>query len=353
MLTHGGDRFGFAAQYGCEPLDFSVNVNPLGLPAGIPDALLRAVDRAGEYPDPLSRRLRAAIAAHEGLPMEQIVCGNGAADLIWRVVLAQKPKQALVPAPTFSEYEAALRFAGCRITHHLLHKEQEFRLQPDLLDAITEQTDILFLCNPNNPTGLTTEPSLLLQILERCRACGTLLVVDECFLGFLPSSAQLSMQPQLAAFPNLVILKAFTKLYGMAGLQLGYCLCSDTGLLARIREAGPCWPISVAAEEAGIAALQDTAFTAKTLAWLPPERERFASALTRLGLTVWPGEANYLFVHTEIPDFPPKLAEKGILIRDCSSYIGLSDGYCRAAVLLPEQNDRLLAAIQQMREEYP
>ena len=352
MLTHGGDLIGFTEQYGIAPLDFSVNTNPFGLSPKARAALSRAADRACEYPDPLSRRLRNAIAEHEQVPAPWIACGNGAADLIWRIALSQKPKQALIPAPTFSEYEAALRFVDCRITYHPLRKEHRFLLQPDILDAITEQTDILFLCNPNNPTGLCIAPVLLQQILERCHACGTLLVVDECFLGFLSHAEQRSMKSQLAAFPNLLILKAFTKLYGMAGLRLGYCLCSDTNLLSRLQEAGQCWPISVTAEEAGIAALQNTAFVTKTLAWLPPERTRMVQAMEQLGLTVWPGEANYLFFHTDIPDYSRKMAEKGILIRDCSNYIGLSNGYCRTAILLPEQNDRLLNAMKQIQEEY-
>ena len=351
MLTHGGDLVGFTEQYGTAPLDFSVNTNPFGLSPKARAALSRAADRACEYPDPLSRNLRRAISEQEQVPVPWIACGSGAADLIWRIALAQKPKHALIPAPTFSEYEAALRFVGCQITHHLLYKESGFRMQADILEAITEQVDILFLCNPNNPTGLTIEPTLLQQILERCRAYDVLLVADECFLGFHPQKEQLSMKPQLSAFPNLLILKAFTKLYGMAGLRLGYCLCSDPNLLSRVRDAGQCWPVSVAAEEAGIAALQDTAFVKKTLAWLPPERTRVAAAMTRLGLTVWPGEANYLFFHTDLPNYPQRLAEKGILIRSCGNYPGLSEGYCRAAILLPEQNDRLLAAMKQIREE--
>lgn len=351
MLTHGGDLVGFAEQYGIEPLDFSVNTNPFGLSPRARTALTRAADRACAYPDPLSRRLCSAISHQEQVPTAWITCGNGAADLIWRIALAVKPTQALLPAPTFSEYETALHFTGCQIQYHPLCKEQDFRLQPDILSSITNDTDILFLCNPNNPTGLCVSPVLLQQILERCRCCGTLLVVDECFLGFLSRAEQLSMKSQLAAFPNLLILKAFTKLYGMAGLRLGYCLCSDTNLLAELRAAGQCWPVSVAAEEAGIAALQDADFVSKMLAWLPPERSRVARTMAQLGLTVWPGEANYLFFQTEISNYPKKLAEKGILIRDCSNYIGLSDGYCRAAILLPEQNDQLLKAMKQIREE--
>lgn len=351
MLTHGGDIVGFARRYGVAPLDFSVNTNPFGLPPKAKMALSDAGERAGEYPDPLYRRLRAAIAEHEGVSMEWVACGNGAADLIWRVVLAQRPQKALVTAPTFSEYETALNFVNCHVEHHLLTAEEGFRVGEDILDNITRETGMLFLCTPNNPTGLTVEPALLGRVLERCRECGTLLVVDECFLGFLPEGERLTLKPQIKDYPNLLVLKAFTKLYGMAGLRLGYCLCSDTQLLTQLGSAGQCWPVSVAAEETGIAALQDEGYVEKTLAFLPPERERVRRALEQLGLRVWPGQANYLFFYTDIPDFHHRLAEQGILIRNCCNYVGLGDGYYRAAILLPEENDRLLAAVEQIGRE--
>lgn len=351
MLTHGGDTVGFAERYGSEPLDFSINVNPFGLSPGVRAALIRAADRVCQYPDPLYRRLRSAIAAHEGVPTGQVLCGNGAAALIWRLAFALRPARALVLAPTFSEYETALTSTGCQVAHHLLTEATGFRPDETILTAVTPDTDILFLCNPNNPTGLTAEPELLLRLLERCRACGTVLVADECFLDFLPDSAQRTMKPYLAQFSNLVILKAFTKLYGMPGLRLGYCMCGDEGLLERLNGAGQCWPVSAAAEEAGLAALEDRAFVQKTLAYLPPERERVFRKLDALGLTVWPGEANYLLFRTEIPDFQDKLARHGILIRSCGNYVGLDGRYYRTAIRLPEENKRLLAAIRQIREE--
>lgn len=351
MLTHGGDLVGFVRRYGTTPLDFSVNTNPFGLSPKAKQALTGVAGRACEYPDPLYRNLRAAIAEHEGVPVEWVACGNGAADLIWRVVLALRPKKALVTAPTFSEYETALNFVGCHVEHHFLTGENGFRVGEELLDQITQETGLLFLCNPNNPTGLTVEPELLARILERCRTCGTLLVADECFLGFLPDGESRSLKPRLSDCSGLLILKAFTKLYGMAGLRLGYCLCSDPALLTRLGNAGQCWPVSVAAEEAGIAALQDHTYVEKTLAYLPAERERVHRAMERLGLRVYPGEANYLFFHTDIPNCHERLAEQGILVRNCSNYVGLGDGYYRAAILLAEENDRLLAALEQIANQ--
>ena len=353
MLTHGGDIVGFAEQYGEKPLDFSVNTNPFGFSPNAKNALLHIAERACEYPDPLYRRLRAAIADHEHIPMEWIACGNGAADLIWRIVFASRPRQALVTAPTFSEYETALSAVDCRVEHYILSSDNGFRLNSDILCRITPKLDILFLCNPNNPTGLTIDQTLLQQIVDRCRICDVLLVVDECFLGFLPHSEQMTLKPYLSANSRLVILKAFTKLYGMAGLRLGYCLCSDSAFLADLCKVGQCWPVSVAAEEAGIAALKDAAFVEKTLAYLPAERERIRKTMEQFGMLVYPGEANYLFFYTDISHYQERLAEHGILIRSCSNYIGLQDGYYRAAVLTPDKNDRLLSAMKHLRSVSP
>ena len=351
MLTHGGDIVGFAEQYGVNPLDFSVNTNPFGFSPKAKAAFLQAAERACEYPDPLYRKLRAAISAHEGVPMQWVTCSNGAADLIWRIVHARRPKKALVCAPTFSEYETALSAVNCRVEHHILRESNGFCLNDGIFDQITTDLDILFLCNPNNPTGLTIDQTLLRQIVDRCRVYDVLLVVDECFLGFLSDSEQRTLKPYLSENPGLVILKAFTKLYGMAGLRLGYCLCSDLALLSALSKAGQCWPVSVAAEQAGIAALEDVAFVEKTLAFLPLERERLRNAMEHLGLRVYPGQANYLFFYTDIPNYQQRLAERGILVRNCSNYIGLKDGYYRAAVLTAEQNDRLLWAMKQLKEE--
>lgn len=188
-LTHGGDWAGYAAQYGGMPLDFSANVSPLGLPQGVRQAVARALDGADRYPDPLCRALRKKLSGTLGVPPQSILCGNGAADLIFRLALAEKPKRALVTAPTFAEYEQALAVAGCTADRFFLREEEGFAVTEALLERIEPGLDILFLCEPNNPTGRTTPRALLLRILERCAACGTRLVVDECFNEFLDDPA--------------------------------------------------------------------------------------------------------------------------------------------------------------------
>ena len=158
-LPHGGDWAGFAAECGALPLDFSASVSPLGLPEGVRDAAAQALREADRYPDPLCRALRRAIAAEEEVEEEMVLCGCGAADLIWRVVWARRPRRTLVLAPTFSEYESALRAAGCVVVHSALRREAGFTAGEELLDALTPELDMAFFCQPNNPTGRVLPPA--------------------------------------------------------------------------------------------------------------------------------------------------------------------------------------------------
>ena len=238
QLTHGGDWAGYRAEFGRDPLDFSANVSPLGLPEGVAKAITAALATADRYPDPLCRALREKLAVAEGVPAEWLLCGNGAADLIFRLALAAKPRTALVTAPTFAEYATALETAGCRVERHFLREENDFAVTKDLLNAVHPGTNMVFLCQPNNPTGQLAEPALVEALLRRCEAVGAVLAVDECFLDFLPEGEGLSAKHLLKNSKKLIILKAFTKLYGMAGVRLGYALSADTALLEQMQACG-------------------------------------------------------------------------------------------------------------------
>lgn len=347
QLTHGGDWTGFALAHGCLPLDFSANISPLGVPAGVREALREAAGRADRYPDPLCRELRAALSAHEGLSAERILCGNGAADLIFRAVLAQRPRRALVTAPCFGEYEAALETVSCRVDRAVLREETGFSLEESVLDAITPETDLAFLCEPNNPTGVTTPPALLTRILERCRETGTRLVVDECFGDFLDAPEAHSRKADLGEFPNLLVLKAFTKLYAMAGVRLGYALCADADFLERMRRAGQPWAVSSLAQAAGVAALEERDYVRRVRALTAAERAWLFRRLTGLGLRVISGEANYLLFRSPRPLEEP-LARRGILLRSCGNYVGLDETWYRAAVRTRRDNRRLTEALEEV-----
>lgn len=345
MLTHGGDVAGFLEEYGRPPLDFSANVSPLGLPEGVRQAVIDSLGQAGEYPDPLCRGLRAAIGAHEGCDPGQILCGAGAAELIFRLALAVRPKTALVTAPTFAEYEAALIQTNCRISRHLLRPEEDFRITDRILDSLDAGPELVFLCQPNNPTGQPVARSLALEVLRRCEKTGGLLVMDECFADLLDDPMAYTLKARLGS-PNLLILKAFTKTYAMAGLRLGYCLSSNRGLLERMAACGQPWNVSSAAQAAGIAALEETVYLARLRQLIARERPRLISGLERVGCTVMGSRANFVFFSAR-PGLDAALRQHGILIRACENYPGLDGRYYRAAVRTADDNDALLAAIGQ------
>lgn len=340
-LVHGGDWAGYRAEFGCDALDFSANVSPLGLPAGVAAAITNALPTADRYPDPLCRELRAALAGAEGVPADWILCGNGAADLIFRLALAVRPRRALLPAPTFAEYEAALQTVGCAVQRVFLREENEFAVTEEFIDAVTPETDIVFLCQPNNPTGQVTPPALVERLVRRCAECGAVLVVDECFLDFLPDRDAWTAKQLLRDAPQLIILKAFTKLYAMAGVRLGYALCGDAALLEKMRGAGQPWAVSSLAQAAGLAALQETAYAGAVRALIAEQRPRMAAGLRALGLRVMDGQANYLLFRAT-PDFGEKLRRRGAVVRSCANYPGLDAAWYRTAVRTAQENTRLL-----------
>jgi threonine-phosphate decarboxylase len=348
-LIHGGDIEGYILERGSEPLDFSANCNPLGIPESVPAAVADAALRADRYPDPLCRRLRSALSQKIGVPENAILCGNGAADLIFRLALAVKPKRALVTAPTFAEYELALETVGCGVLRLRLAPEDGFQVPEDILDWIVPGLDLLFICNPNNPTGLTADPALLRRILSACEISGTLLVVDECFNGFLDDPAQHTLRDRLAVSDRLLILDAFTKLYGMAGVRLGYCMTGNEALMTALKNAGQPWAVSSLAQAAGLAALGEDSYVEKARALIRAERSYLVPELRRLGMTGLSGEANYIFFRSDIPQLATELRKAGILIRDCGNYAGLEGGYYRIAVRPHEENVKLIEALSGIR----
>lgn len=345
-LVHGGDTVSYRERYGRDALDFSANVSPLGIPEAVARAIGEAAFEADKYPDPLCRGLCAALGEAEQIPKDWILCGNGAADLIFRLVLAKRPRHALVLAPTFAEYAAALKTVDCEVHRYLLTERNDFALTEDILGAIERPIDMVFLCQPNNPTGQAADRVLMRRILAKCEAVGALLAVDECFLDFLSDGETLTMKPDLAAHTNLFILKAFTKLYGMAGVRLGYGLCADADLLARMRNAGQPWAVSSLAQSAGLAALGQAEYVEQVRALIETERPYLLSGLRALGLRVIEGRANYLLFRADEALWE-RLEARGVVVRRCGNYPGLDETWYRTAVRTRRENDALLAALRE------
>lgn len=342
MHKHGGDIYTYKNM-----LDFSANINPLGTPAAVIEAACKGVNDSANYPDPLCRELIQAIAGQEGVETEQVICGNGAADLIFGLCLALKPQKALLLAPSFYEYEQALRAVGCDIRYHYLKEEDDFHLKEDYLDALNDDIDIAFLCNPNNPTGIPTNKSFLLEVLARCREKDIFFVADECFNDFLAEPERYSLKDQLEENKNFFILKAFTKIYAMAGLRLGFGLTDHQALLAKIKQCTQPWSVSIPAQKAGIAAIKEEKYVKTTLQLIKKERAYLRDALQNAGYFVYDSAANYLFFKGPASLYADCL-NKRIVLRDCGNYEGLKKGFYRIAVKKHEDNERLIETLQSL-----
>ena len=343
--VHGGDIQTYIDRHGFAPLDLSANINPFGIPDAVRSAMHRAVDNCTQYPDPFCRAARQAIGAREGVNPDFLYCGNGAADVLDRLAAVLKPRKVLLTAPTFAEYERTL--SGAEIRVHNLRETDSFALTERILDEISPELDAVYLCNPNNPTGRTAQPELLREIVRKCTENSVKLVVDECFLDFLAARDALTAKTVLRDAPNLIILKAFTKLYAMAGVRLGYALCSDAALLDKMRAAGQPWAVSGLAQAAGLAALDETAYADSVRTLIADQRPRLAAGLRALGLRVVDGQANYLLFRAPA-DFGAKLRRHGAVVRGCGNYPGLDETWYRTAVRTQKENEQLLKIMREV-----
>jgi len=353
---HGGNLRALAEASGFSPesiLDFSANINPLGLSPRVAQAIRDAISSVAHYPDPEALRLRGALAAHHGLDADQVLSGCGSTELIYLIARALQPKRALILAPAFSEYGAALSSAGAHVEEFVLGEETGFL--PDLSSLIPSLPgcDLLVLANPNNPTGSLIGLDALATIVQTCHRHGTMLALDEAFIDFVEESSAKRLLP---AFPNLLILRSLTKCFALPGLRVGYLLASPDLLKQLIRFKAP-WSVNSLGEAAALAALEDHEYQKQSVTLIRQWRQELADQLRTLPwLKVFSSCANYLMVklvtqNLDAPTLRAWLLKKGIAIRDCSSFTGLGPAFFRIAVRTPRDNARLLTALKKLFSE--
>lgn len=328
-------------------IDFSVNINPLGVPNAVKQQFAKIAEISGAYPDPDCRYLSSLLAQKYDITAGQILCGNGADDLLYRLVYAVKPKHAVVIEPTYEEYDRVLDLVGCEVLHYTLKAENSFTLSEDVLSVLDENCDIAFLCNPNNPTGQLVKPGLMMKIINHCRDKHILLVVDECFMEFLSDWEKYSVKKIAAQSENVIVIDAFTKTYSLAGFRLGFCVSGNAKLLDGMRLYGADFAVSVPAQLAGISALSDKEYMQKTHEVISAEREWLFDKLKRLPLEVYPSNANFLLLKGD-ENLREKLCENGIKVRDCSHFYGLGNEYCRVAIRTHDDNKKLIKTLEKI-----
>lgn len=334
---HGGDIYRNQVN-----MDFSVNTNPFGMPASVEAALKDAIRHVTEYPDPKASALYSAVADRLLVPKEWLCFGNGASELFLAIVHALRPKKILLPVPSFYGYVHVGEAAGSEMVSYRLEEEKDFLLQEDFFDHITEAIDLIFLANPNNPTGRTIDHEYGIRVLEQCKKKHVTVVMDECFIEF--AGEERSFYKYLREFDNLIIVRAFTKTYAIPGVRLGYLLCSNSKLCGKIQMQLPEWNLSSFAQAAGIAAAREDDYVRESVAYVKDERIRLTSELRNMGIKAFDSEANYILIYSDVALYD-RLLDKKILIRDCSNFAGLDRGYYRVAVRTREENDKLVKAI--------
>jgi L-threonine-O-3-phosphate decarboxylase len=343
---HGALDFAELAHLGLAPeavLDFSVNGNPYGPSPHVRAALAQVpYDR---YPDREALALRRVLSTHLDVAVDDILVGNGSTEIIWLVALAfvRAGDTVLLVGPTFGEYTRAAVLMGARPHQYTARHADGFRVVPETMTQLLQQRQprLVFLCNPNNPTGTSVAPDSIAQWAALCP--GTLFIVDEAYLTFTASAP--SVLP--TRYPNMLVLRSMTKAYALAGLRLGYAVGSPD-ILAALRRARPPWSVNALAQSAGIAALQDTAHLTHCLARIAQAKHDFLAGLCAAGLTPVPSTTHFFLVRVgNGATCRQALLRRGILVRDCASF-GLP-AYIRVATRRPEENDRLLTALKELR----
>jgi threonine-phosphate decarboxylase len=322
-------------------LDFSQNITPLGAPRGALRAAHRAIDEeSGRYPDLEYTELRGALADYLGVPADRIVPTNGGTEALFLAARAAgKGGGAIVLEPTFSEYAAAAQASGLAPVRRVARRREEgFGWDHDSLGDL-EGISVVFLCNPNNPTGDTLEQGEVLAAAARVKEAGAVLIVDEAFADFVPEVSVAAMVGE-----KLWVARSFTKFFAIPGLRLGCLVCDDA---ERVQALQPSWPVNSVAAAAGISAARDPEFAKAAVGEVARLRQGLFVALDALAeLQPFPGAANFLLVRG--PDgLAERLARRGVLVRGCGPFEGLGSEYFRVAVRDEVSNGQLVAAIRE------
>ena len=335
-FAHGGqiyDAQGLAGDW----LDFSANINPLGLSEKIFLALTENLRGVVNYPDPQAAELKRAIFNRYGADEKNLVVLNGAAEFFYLYLNATRPKRVVIPAPSFSEYERAARAAGCDVKFFFTSADENFSLDVDALD-VTEK-DCVILGRPNNPTGNFIAAEKILRLAEV-----TNVLVDESFIDFLDAESVRNFVSK-----KISVVQSLTKIFAIPGLRLGFALVEEN-LARRINFSKDVWNVNFLAQKAGVAALTDENFLRRTRAWLEVEKKFFVERLKNFpGMKIFPPSANFvLFRHEQAEKILRSLRREKILLRSCANFVGLDEKFLRSAIRSREENLRLFNALEKI-----
>lgn len=348
MDLHGGNIYKLKRDNGIEVLDYSSNINPLGVPSSFKKAVIENFETLEKYPDIDYVELRTAIGNYNNCHIDNVVVGNGATEVLFLYMKAVKAKKVLIIAPTFAEYERAARAAGRDVKFFPLSKD--FSLNENmLLDFITDE-DVVVMCNPNNPTGKFQNLEKIKKIADFLERKNKKLFIDEAFIEFVDDWKDKTAF--LLKHKNIFILRALTKFFALPGVRLGYGLTYDEAILNEIKNIREPWSVNGVAEIAGKTMLLDTLYIHETENWIKKEKLWFYEELCKIdNIEVTPTETNFILVkllNDNAKSFRKKMIENGVLVRDASNFMFLDESYIRLAIKDRKKNEQVLEALRRV-----
>lgn len=354
-FLHGGNIYKEPSPLG-EWLDFSANINPLGLPDSARRAIIEQLDKIEHYPEPDAPKLKNALGKHYDLPVEQIILGNGASELFYLFFYTVRPKKVLIPVPSFGEYERAAIASGAEPFFLQLRQDMDFSIDLEELKSQLPGADCLILGNPNNPTGNLISLKQMKEIADICNDLRCWLLVDESFLDFRRDCESLTVRHMVQEYERLFVIQSMTKFYSIPGLRLGFGV-APPGLRESMEKGKDVWNVNLLAQEAGLAALADDDYAMRSRGLLEKEQSfmmdglRHFKAIHPLIPTV-----NFMLLKCETSALANRILNgmksRGILLRGCDNYRGLESGeYLRMAIRSRQENIKLLNALSEILQE--
>lgn len=348
MDLHGGNIYKLKRDNGIEVLDYSSNINPLGVPNSFKKAVIENFETLEKYPDIDYVELRTAIGDYNNCHIDNVVVGNGATEVLFLYMKAVKAKKVLIIAPTFAEYERAARAAGRDVKFFPLSKD--FSLNENMLLEFITDEDVVVMCNPNNPTGKFQNLEKIKKIADFLERKNKKLFIDEAFIEFVDDWKDKTAF--LLKHKNIFILRALTKFFALPGVRLGYGLTYDEAILNEIKNIREPWSVNGVAEIAGKTMLLDTLYIHETENWIKKEKLWFYEELCKIdNIEVTPTETNFILVkllNDNAKSFRKKMIENGVLVRDASNFMFLDESYIRLAIKDRKKNEQVLEALRRV-----
>ena len=353
---HGSDLEKVEAYYGIKKEDiipFAGNVNPLGISPLLKKSMASHIESISEYPDRDYKELRSTLALYCNVPMEHIIVGNGATEMISLTMQLLRPKHALLLSPTYSEYTREIDLVGGHVEEYFLREDLDFKLDlNDLISKLTDDIDLLAICNPNNPTSSALNTEEITKILTHCKLHDIFVMIDETYVEFAPSVQEVTAVPYTKEFSNLMVLRGVSKFYAAPGMRFGYGITGNKEFLSQMKEKQIPWSLNSLGAYAGEQMFKDTSYIRQTRALILTERDRMFLELKKMSsFKVYFPYGNFILVKILKPevtsfDVFEACIKEGLMIRDCSSFQCLDGEFVRFCIMKPEDNDRLLNVLK-------